>query len=246
LCVGKGGTGASDLLPFSILRGNGQDPIVGTQDFIYQNDTLILGNVSKILLNNTEDVVGNNGGTILTNGGINVSKSMYIGGSLDIQMGSLLYKTGVLSLNNTKNATGLTDGTLVNYGGAAIQKDLFVGGNLFLGGEKINVEQTFLANNGTFIAEAITNFVFDNSLVRYFTAMVSVCKTSTLNTISTGHEIKGIQTDSGWELSNSTIGNNTSVYFSIDSLGQMMYTSNSIGNWISTVIKFRMLTLHVT
>jgi hypothetical protein len=75
--------------------------------------------------------------------------------------------------------------------------------------------------------------------------MVSVCKTSTLNTISTGHEIKGIQTDSGWELSNSTIGNNTSVYFSIDPFGQMMYTSNSIGNWISTVIKFRMLTLQV-
>jgi hypothetical protein len=239
LCVGKGGTGASDLLPFSILRGNGQDPIVGTEDLIYQNNNLVLGNESKILLNNTEDVVGNNGGTIITNGGINISKSAYIGGSLDVQ-------TGVLSLNNTINATGLTNGTLVNYGGAAIQKDLFVGGNLFLGGEKINIEQTFLANNGTFIAEAITNFVFDNSLVRYFTAMVSVCKTSTLNTISTGHEIKGIQTDSGWVLSNSTIGNNTSVYFSIDSLGQMMYTSNSIGNWISTVIKFRMLTLHVT
>ena len=245
LCVGKGGTGASDFLPFSILRGNGQGPIIGTQDLIYQNNTLVLGNISKILLNNTEDVVGNNGGTIITNGGINVSKSAYIGGSLDIQTGSLLYKTGVLSLNNTKNATGLTDGTLVNYGGASIQKDLFVGGNLFLGGEKINIEQTFLANNGIFIAEAITNFVFDNSLIRYFTAMVSVCKTSTLNTISTGHEIKGIQTDSGWELSNSTIGNNTSVYFSIDSFGQMMYTSNSIGNWISTVIKFRMLTLQV-
>ena len=245
LCVVKGGTGASDLLEFSILRGNGRDSIIGTEDLIYQNKILTLGNISTIQLNNTEDVIGNNGGTIITNGGINVVKSVYIGGSLDIQTGSLLYKTGVLSLNNTMNATGLTDGTLVNYGGAAIQKDLYIGGDLFLGGDKINVEQTFLADNGVFIPEVMTNFVFNNSLIRYFTAMVSVCKTSSLNTISTGHDIKGIQTDNGWELSSSTIGNNTSVYFTIDQFGQMMYTSNSIGNWISTVIKFKMLTLNV-
>ena len=240
LCIGKGGTGRTDLLPFSLLRGNGGDPIITTDDLIYKDFTLTLGNMSKILLNNTEDVMGSNGGTIITNGGVNISKSVYIGDSLMVDSGTLV-------LNSTVNSTGLTSGTLVNYGGASIKKDLYVGGDVYVGGHKVNVnldvEQTFSAGNGIFTPQSITNFIFNNAVVRYFTAMVSVCKTDIFGTYSTGYDIKGIQANSGWVLSSTDLGDNTGINFSIDSFGQMMYTSNSVGNWISTIIKFKMLSL---
>ena len=53
LTVTLGGTGHSRFNPYAVLRGNGTNPIIGTDDFIYKDYILTLGGSSSILLNNT-------------------------------------------------------------------------------------------------------------------------------------------------------------------------------------------------
>jgi hypothetical protein len=79
LSVDKGGTGSRELLPFAVLRGSGTSPIVATEDFVYRDFTLRLGNLSKILLTNSSDSSGVTNGTLISYGGIGISKSVYIG-----------------------------------------------------------------------------------------------------------------------------------------------------------------------
>uniref|UniRef100_A0A6C0E1A0 Peptidase S74 domain-containing protein n=1 Tax=viral metagenome TaxID=1070528 RepID=A0A6C0E1A0_9ZZZZ len=83
LSVKKGGTGSSYLRPNAVLRGNGIDPIIGTQDFIYEDETLILGSTSAIKIENTTDVSSiTSGGTFTTYGGAAIGKSLHVGGSV--------------------------------------------------------------------------------------------------------------------------------------------------------------------
>jgi len=82
LPVYKGGTGQSFLLPYAVLRGNGTEPIIGTQDFIYEDFTLKLGDISSIVLYNTENTTSITAGTIITNGGMAVKKNLVVGDKL--------------------------------------------------------------------------------------------------------------------------------------------------------------------
>jgi len=187
LCVKKGGTGVTDLLPYSILRGMGQNSIVGTSDLIYQNNQLKLTD-STLYINNTENILGTSGGTLITNGGVNIKKDMYIGGDLYMKI------------------------------------------------SKIS-ENVFIGNNGVNIPANITNFNFSN--VNYFTAIVSIIKNTSTSSLCSGFDIRGIQLVSGWEITSNDIGDETGIHFNITNSGQIQYTSNSIGNWLSTTIKFK-------
>ena len=57
LQVSKGGTGNTFFNPYTILRGNGLDPIIGTSDLVYENNKLILGDSSVIVLKNTSSAI---------------------------------------------------------------------------------------------------------------------------------------------------------------------------------------------
>jgi hypothetical protein len=85
LPVNRGGIGTNYLQPHTILRGNGIDPIIGTNDFIYKDLVLTLGNGSSILLNNITNSSGYTSGGVFTNlGGGCFSKDLYIGQNLFI------------------------------------------------------------------------------------------------------------------------------------------------------------------
>ena len=56
LSVTLGGTGNTRFNPYAVLRGNGTNPIIGTDDFIYKNYQLTLGTSSSILINNTSNL----------------------------------------------------------------------------------------------------------------------------------------------------------------------------------------------
>lgn len=85
MSVSKGGTGNRQLQPYTVLRGNGYDPIIGTVDFIYQDYKLILGEQSSIVLKNTSPAINFSTGTLVTDGGISVQKNVIIGDSLTIK-----------------------------------------------------------------------------------------------------------------------------------------------------------------
>lgn len=83
--VGRGGTGNTSLLPYAVLRGNGTDPIVATDDFIYKDYQLILGNLSSIILNNTQPALNLTSGTFVTYGGISIGKNLIVGDTLVVK-----------------------------------------------------------------------------------------------------------------------------------------------------------------
>jgi hypothetical protein len=83
--VGRGGTGNTTLLPYAVLRGNGTDPIVATEDFIYKDYQLILGNLSSIILNNTQPALNLTSGTFVTYGGISIGKNLIVGDTLVVK-----------------------------------------------------------------------------------------------------------------------------------------------------------------
>jgi len=87
LSVSKGGTGRDYLEPYAILRGDGTNPIIATDDFVYKDKQLILGNESLIVLNNTSTATSvTSGGTLTSYGGAAFAKDVYIGGQLDVSL----------------------------------------------------------------------------------------------------------------------------------------------------------------
>jgi hypothetical protein len=66
-----------------VLRGNGTESIVGTDDFIYKDYQLQLGKDSSILIKNTTNGLSlTDGNTLKTLGGASFYKDVYIGGKL--------------------------------------------------------------------------------------------------------------------------------------------------------------------
>ena len=99
--------------------------------------------------------------------------------------------------------------------------------------------------NGT--TGSVSGFSFSNSIVRAFYSLASVeVKLAVGPNLYANFELKGIQNVAGWRLNYSFIGDNTGVTFNIDNSGQIIYTSSSQANWISTIVRYRATTTSVT
>jgi hypothetical protein len=87
LSVAEGGTGNLELLRYSVLRGNGIDPIIGTADFIYKDYQLVLGTTSSILITNTSPAISLTSGnsTLITNGGAIIKKNLIVGDQMIVK-----------------------------------------------------------------------------------------------------------------------------------------------------------------
>lgn len=211
LTVTLGGTGNSRFNPYAVLRGNGTNPIIGTDDFIYKDYKLTLGEESSIVLRNTTTATSlTNGGSLISYGGASFQKDVFIGGQLDV------------NLKNIKNvADPIVDYDAVNkrYVDTAIN-------NLDLNNNINPVEQNALLNNGVLVAEDIPNFKFDDT-VRAFISNIHV--DSGNNTAL--YTIRGINCNTHWSLSTSLIGNPCGVDFHIrkaNGIGYMQYTNQNL------------------
>jgi hypothetical protein len=80
--ISKGGTGTTYLNEYTILRGNGLNKILGTNDLIYKDYKLTLGPVSSIVLNSTQNATNLTSGTLVTHGGVSIQKNLIIGEEL--------------------------------------------------------------------------------------------------------------------------------------------------------------------
>lgn len=202
LQVSRGGTGSTYLNPYTILRGNGSDPIIGTNDLIYQNNEFILGSSSTIIL------------------------------------------------HNTSSAINLTTGaTFVAYGGVSINKELFVGDQLVIkevditpNTEDIAAERSFNASNNVAIPSSVSGFTFTNVSTKSFSGMICVNIITIDDEYDALFEIRGLKRKTGWIIDTNYIGDETGITFTIQSNGQVQYTSTDQANWVSTTMKFRALT----
>lgn len=222
LDVSVGGTGNSSLTPYAVLRGNGTSPIVATDDFIYKDYKLILGNESSIVLNNTSNATGlTNGGTFISNGGASFLKDVYIGGKLDVNLNNI-----------TSVADPIEDYDAVNklYVDNAID-------NIDLNNNTNAFEQTFMLNNSVVgVPQDIPGLSFPDT-VRAFITNIYLESSSGVSTLYT---LRGINCNSSWLISSSLIGDAASgvdFYIREDAgSGYVQYTNQNGSG--STVIKY--------
>ena len=109
----------------------------------------------------------------------------------------------------------------------------------------ISRERYFSANNNQSIADNITGFVFSNSVVRAFDAIVSVTIYAGGNSSYAYYNLKGVQKNGNWVLNSSFVGDITGFTFSINGSGQIQYTSTNIASFTSSYVNFRALTTSV-
>jgi hypothetical protein len=88
----------------------------------------------------------------------------------------------------------------------------------------------------------VTGFAFANANVRSFQALVHVAIDATSDLFEE-FMIEGIQKASSWEISVSSVGDDTSVTFSISAAGQITYSSSTYAGFVSMDVRFRAITL---
>jgi hypothetical protein len=105
-------------------------------------------------------------------------------------------------------------------------------------------EKLFSISNSQAIPDNVHNFVFSNSVVRAFEALVSVEIVATASLYETV-KISGIQKGSDWDITITSSGDVSGVTFSITSSGQIQYTSDNVAGFVSGIVKFRAITTSV-
>ena len=105
-------------------------------------------------------------------------------------------------------------------------------------------EKLFSISNSQAIPDNVHNFVFSNSVVRAFEALVSVEIVATASLYETV-KISGIQKGSDWDITIISSGDVSGVTFSITTSGQIQYTSDNVAGFVSGILKFRAITTSV-
>lgn len=95
--------------------------------------------------------------------------------------------------------------------------------------------------NSQISPQDITGFVFSNSVVRGFSALVTV-EIDADSDLFEQFTLNGIQKNGSWNMSIESIGDNTGIVLSITSSGQIQYVSPTYTGFTSANIKFRAIT----
>jgi hypothetical protein len=223
LSVSKGGTGRDYLEPYAILRGDGTNPVIATDDFVYKDHQLILGNQSSIVLTNTSTATSiTSGGTLTSNGGAAFAKDVYIGGQLDV------------ALNRITNVHDpILDYDAVNklYVDKAISNidyDAMVDDPLF--------EHDVTLSNNIRVPTDIPEFHLDLTTK----AFVSNIYVNVNNSGFALYTIRGYDAGSKWVITTSLTGQPCGINFQIEKLTDkvvVQYTNSNLFG--STNIKYR-------
>lgn len=97
-----------------------------------------------------------------------------------------------------------------------------------------------LANNQTTFSN-VTGLSFGNTVVRGFSALVTV-EIDATSDLFEQFTLNGIQKSSGWNMAVESVGDNSGIVFSITSTGQVQYTSQILSGFVSGLIKFKAIT----
>lgn len=183
-------------------------------------------------------------------GNLNVDGTTRLATSLS---GALIASTGTVS------SLTLSDGQLVigSTGNAPIAANLSAGSGISINNSpgNITISNSYVALgdivetggsilNNQAAPQTITGFAFVNATTRSFEAQVSIVINATTS-LYESIKVHGIQKGSGWEISQSAVGDDSQVVLSIDSSGQMLYTTPSYPGFTSGTIRFRAETTRV-
>jgi hypothetical protein len=106
------------------------------------------------------------------------------------------------------------------------------------------LETSFSAANDQTTPADVTGLAFSSSSVRGFEALVTVAIDATSDRFETFH-LLGVNKGSGFDMSVTSVGDDSGVVFSITPSGQVQYTSTDVAGFVSNTVKFRARTTSV-
>ena len=165
----------------------------------------------------------------VTAGSLNVTGASIMEDNLTVTTGSV-----TISTNDYLPIIGGVSAT----GGSIIFNTVDVSPSL----GDISRERIFNAANNVSSPTNITGFVFGNSIVRAFDAIVSVTILDGATNKYAYYNLKGIHKANNWVINSSYVGDVTGFTFSIDNNGQIKYTSTDISGYLSSSVNFRAMT----
>ncbi|NBP15072.1 hypothetical protein EBU95_11850, partial [bacterium] len=146
--------------------------------------------------------------------------------------------TGASYFNNN---VMITAGNLTVTGGSIIFNTVDVSPSM----ADIIKERSATIGNAIASPTNVDTFAFSNAVARAFDAVVSVTISGTTGSKYAYYNLKGVQKASNWVLNSSFVGDVTGITFSINSSGQVQYTTTSTPDFDNGVVKFRALTTSV-
>jgi hypothetical protein len=113
-----------------------------------------------------------------------------------------------------------------------------------MGASPDDISETSFSGSQSASSATVTGFAFANANVRSFRAQVSISIDATSDLFET-YDLLGVQKSGSWEMSQLSTGDDTLVTFSINSSGQILYSSSTYAGFASMTIKFRAWSIHV-
>ena len=163
--------------------------------------------------------------------------------SINSSSGSLIVSGGI-SIKNTVNSTSNTSGgALTIAGGVSINKNTFIGGSLHVN----NVDIT--PNSFDIISPLMYN-AFNNTVnglipkLSFNSTIFGVTIYLGITLITSGnlfafYTITLINKSTSWEIASSSIGDDTSIQFTIDNSGNVLYTTPNYSGFTSLTFKYK-------
>lgn len=187
-------------------------------------------------------------GDLNFNGDLYKNGSIYVGSQWSGSTGSQIYFDNYVGIGTTNPMYALD----VN-GTARIENLIYTNittSNVYLNtvnlaGISKYYSGTFSAANNISVAAGITGLLFPSGTVRSFVATLAISVTQSIGqNYYSQYTIDGVQTNSGWQIFPTAIGDSIDIIFSIDSsTGQLKYVSPNLPNWSSTIMNYDVKTI---
>jgi hypothetical protein len=192
----------------------------GTSNFVSLTGTaLIVGHNTASTSSST--------GTLQVSGGAGISGAMFVGGAI--------------RTNSTTVSSSTTTGSLIADGGAGIAGSVFIGGSLNVTGAIVgqSTQTSFSASNNVVAAANVTGLSFASG-IRSARVFLSASIVATSNSYTT-YQITVIQKAASWAIDVVSYFDASQVVFTINSSGQIQYTSNNVAGFTSNTMKWRQI-----
>lgn len=201
----------------SVLSVNGQTGVV----------VLAKADIGLANVDNTSDASKDSAATTLTNKTIDTATNTISGLSVT--------NLGAGVLDSDLSSVSASHDTIPSAKAVKAYADSLVGSSAIAGDISLT---TFNAADGQVAPANVTGLSFAAGTVRAFKALVSVTIDATADSFEV-FELIGIQKGASYDMAISSVGDDSGVVFSINSAGQVQYTSVAAAGFATNKIAFR-------